>query len=294
MSNDKRRWIEGIVFLVAFGLTIPAANWMIGNVGTVCAAERPVPHSGRAGPDGAVGRADDRHRAGAARSGAAPARRRLFRRRRGRRRHPVGAGGAAVAGAGVGRGVPAVGVRRPRGLYAACAPAVWSPRWWRRVSSASSSIPSSSCGSPSARSISCWARSSARAGWCCCRFPSCMAAPPRRAARPDTRPDEDLMSAAYDVLRRVTTAHHHHHAAQEGHPALLDEGRDAARCPAASAWSGRRSRSASCRCARTSPRRKAGASRSRRGPRSRPCRRAASRSPTPWASPPPASSATSW
>ena len=36
MSNDKRRRIEGIVFLVAFGLTIPAANWMIGNVGTVC------------------------------------------------------------------------------------------------------------------------------------------------------------------------------------------------------------------------------------------------------------------
>ena len=30
MNNDKRRWIEGIVFLVAFGLTIPAANWMIG------------------------------------------------------------------------------------------------------------------------------------------------------------------------------------------------------------------------------------------------------------------------
>jgi hypothetical protein len=42
MSNDKRRWIEGIVFLVAFGLTIPAANWMIGNVGTFC-AERPLP-----------------------------------------------------------------------------------------------------------------------------------------------------------------------------------------------------------------------------------------------------------
>ena len=41
MSNDKRRWIEGIVFLVAFGLTIPAANWMIGNVGTVCAPNGP-------------------------------------------------------------------------------------------------------------------------------------------------------------------------------------------------------------------------------------------------------------
>ncbi|MGN6463375.1 MAG: VUT family protein [Pseudolabrys sp.] len=34
-----RRNIEGYVFLVAFILTIPLANWMIGNVGTVCDAE---------------------------------------------------------------------------------------------------------------------------------------------------------------------------------------------------------------------------------------------------------------
>ena len=41
MSNDRRRWIEGLVFLVGFGLTIPAANWMIGNLGTVCAPNGP-------------------------------------------------------------------------------------------------------------------------------------------------------------------------------------------------------------------------------------------------------------
>ena len=41
MTNDKRRRIEGIVFLVAFGLTIPAANWMIGHLGTVCAPNGP-------------------------------------------------------------------------------------------------------------------------------------------------------------------------------------------------------------------------------------------------------------
>jgi len=41
MSNDKRRRIEGIVFLVAFGLTIPAANWMIGHLGKVCAPNGP-------------------------------------------------------------------------------------------------------------------------------------------------------------------------------------------------------------------------------------------------------------
>ena len=39
MDNEKRRSIEGCVFLVLFCLTIPAANWMIGHVGTVC-----IPH----------------------------------------------------------------------------------------------------------------------------------------------------------------------------------------------------------------------------------------------------------
>ncbi len=32
---DRRRR-EGFLFLLGFGLCIPAANWMIGNVGTVC------------------------------------------------------------------------------------------------------------------------------------------------------------------------------------------------------------------------------------------------------------------
>ena len=41
MSNDKRRWVEGIAFLIAFGLTIPAANWMIGHLGTVCPPNGP-------------------------------------------------------------------------------------------------------------------------------------------------------------------------------------------------------------------------------------------------------------
>jgi len=31
---DTRRKLEGIVFLILFALTIPAANWLIGNVGT--------------------------------------------------------------------------------------------------------------------------------------------------------------------------------------------------------------------------------------------------------------------
>lgn len=36
MDNDRRRLFEGVGFLVAFTLTIPLANWMIGHVGTVC------------------------------------------------------------------------------------------------------------------------------------------------------------------------------------------------------------------------------------------------------------------
>jgi len=41
MSNDRRRAIEGSIFLVLFCLTIPIANWMIGHVGTVCPPGNP-------------------------------------------------------------------------------------------------------------------------------------------------------------------------------------------------------------------------------------------------------------
>jgi queuosine precursor transporter len=40
-AADRRRRIEGYVFLVLFGLTIPLANWMIGHVGTVCVPNGP-------------------------------------------------------------------------------------------------------------------------------------------------------------------------------------------------------------------------------------------------------------
>src|SRR5262249_19322855 len=39
--NDTRRVGEGVVCLILFGLTIPAANWLIGNAGTVFVANRP-------------------------------------------------------------------------------------------------------------------------------------------------------------------------------------------------------------------------------------------------------------
>ncbi len=38
---DTRRNIEGSIFLALFCLTIPAANWMIGHVGTFCVANGP-------------------------------------------------------------------------------------------------------------------------------------------------------------------------------------------------------------------------------------------------------------
>jgi uncharacterized PurR-regulated membrane protein YhhQ (DUF165 family) len=41
MRDASRRRIEGYAFLGLFGLTIPAANWMIGHVGTVCAPNGP-------------------------------------------------------------------------------------------------------------------------------------------------------------------------------------------------------------------------------------------------------------
>lgn len=41
MSTDIRRRAEGVVFLVLFGLTIPAANWLIGNIGTMCVPDGP-------------------------------------------------------------------------------------------------------------------------------------------------------------------------------------------------------------------------------------------------------------
>ena len=40
-QSDRRKNIEGYIFLVLFCLTIPAANWMIGHVGTVCSAQGP-------------------------------------------------------------------------------------------------------------------------------------------------------------------------------------------------------------------------------------------------------------
>ncbi|MFZ1923249.1 MAG: VUT family protein [Xanthobacteraceae bacterium] len=39
MTADRQRTQEGAIFLVMFALTIPAANWLIGHVGTSC-----VPH----------------------------------------------------------------------------------------------------------------------------------------------------------------------------------------------------------------------------------------------------------
>jgi 7-cyano-7-deazaguanine synthase len=41
MDNERRKNVEGAIFLVLFCLTIPAANWMIGHVGTVCVANGP-------------------------------------------------------------------------------------------------------------------------------------------------------------------------------------------------------------------------------------------------------------
>ena len=41
MTIEQRKNIEGAIFLVLFCLTVPAANWMIGHVGTVCVGGDP-------------------------------------------------------------------------------------------------------------------------------------------------------------------------------------------------------------------------------------------------------------
>jgi len=38
---ERRRFGEGVLFLILFGLTIPAANWLIGHAGTACIPEGP-------------------------------------------------------------------------------------------------------------------------------------------------------------------------------------------------------------------------------------------------------------
>jgi len=40
-TSTARQRFEGFVFLCAFGLCIPAANWLIGNAGTVCVPDGP-------------------------------------------------------------------------------------------------------------------------------------------------------------------------------------------------------------------------------------------------------------
>lgn len=41
MNIEKRRKVEGFLFLGAFAASIPIANWMIGNVGTFCVPNGP-------------------------------------------------------------------------------------------------------------------------------------------------------------------------------------------------------------------------------------------------------------
>ena len=41
MNLDRQRQIEGLFALALFALTIPVANWLIGNVGTTCVPNGP-------------------------------------------------------------------------------------------------------------------------------------------------------------------------------------------------------------------------------------------------------------
>src|ERR1700730_10097513 len=41
MNPERQRTREGVLFLVLFALTIPAANWLVGHVGTTCVPQGP-------------------------------------------------------------------------------------------------------------------------------------------------------------------------------------------------------------------------------------------------------------
>jgi len=41
MTTERQREREGVIFLVLFAFTIPAANWLIGHVGTTCMPRGP-------------------------------------------------------------------------------------------------------------------------------------------------------------------------------------------------------------------------------------------------------------
>jgi queuosine precursor transporter len=41
MTTEQQREREGVIFLLLFALTIPAANWLIGHVGTACLPQGP-------------------------------------------------------------------------------------------------------------------------------------------------------------------------------------------------------------------------------------------------------------
>ena len=112
---------RGDTFLALFCLTIPAANWLIGHAGTVCASRWSVPSAGRAGlmaPSGVL------------MIGAALVLRDLVQRRlgatsasaRSSSARYLGRARAAVTRGGVGGGLPAIGIRRFRRLHAARPP----------------------------------------------------------------------------------------------------------------------------------------------------------------------------
>ncbi len=170
---DRQRQREGVIFLVLFALTIPAANWFIGHVGTACVAPNgPCVVAGCSGTDGALRRHHGRRRAGAARSRAAPARRRHVGFGDPARDRPFGVACAAIAHSRFRRRLSALGVGGPCGLHSAGATAIGCRRYCVEPCRARGRTRSYFCGSPSDRSNSCSDRSWARRGWCCCQYRS--------------------------------------------------------------------------------------------------------------------------
>ena len=63
--RSTKDYSVGILYFILFILTIPAMNWVVTNVGTVCTADGPLLNSGMARNHGPERRAHGRGSAGA-------------------------------------------------------------------------------------------------------------------------------------------------------------------------------------------------------------------------------------
>jgi queuosine precursor transporter len=119
MHTAQRRRRKGFLFLAVFAASIPAANWMIGDVGTTCLPGGPCLIPVAPGLAALERCPDGRHCPRHARPRPAPARPRLGRWRHPQRRRALVVGGPGRPRRRLRRRLPVLGGRRHGRLHAA-------------------------------------------------------------------------------------------------------------------------------------------------------------------------------